>query len=322
MAFEGMDTDALRSVSQQMSSQARALEQVIATIDHLTNQAVAVWDGPDIHDFHNWWATQHRPRLAGLAQELTDSAGRLQQQIVDQEQVSGEQMSGAAAGLSAGGRGNGSGVRLDQPGSGPRQQLKDVHERLEPIDEGLGAAGALTGSATYLFTHRLAGRYPGGTVRGLWQSSSFFHWKTSPTVHGFQNLLEKHPRVARLAPGVAKDLSKIDAFGTGMSVVGAAANGAAVGDDVAKGDWLNAGLDSASAGASVAKSSKNPVAYLGGAAAQAWVEVGKQAQNVDWSADGFKATFDYMWKNPWGAATAGIGADAGYLPGAFGRIFG
>jgi hypothetical protein len=315
-----MDVADVDNIIAQLDDQTRQIETVLGTVDAVVGALLGgIWAGPDVLEFHRWWTGTHRPSLDSAHTQLATMVRELQQQVRAQVDVSGSLAGPGSIGHASGVL---AGVGLDRAGVGGWRLFKDVYERLEPVGEGLGIAGSVAGSATYLLTHQLVGRYPSGTVKAFWESSNFFHWKTSPVVHGFQSLLEKHSSVAHLVPGIAKNLSKLDTFQKGMSVAGAAIEGVAIGNDIASGDRLNATLDTASAAASIAKSSRNPVAYLSGAAAQAWVEVGKQAQNIDWSPGGLKMTFDYMRKNPWDAAVGGIEADAKYLPGALGRIFG
>lgn len=89
MTFEGMDTEAVRSVSQRMVAHATQLESTVTMVDQLAQHALAIWDGPDVYDFHGEWVSQHRPRLVALHQTLATAAADLLRQAGAQEQVSG-----------------------------------------------------------------------------------------------------------------------------------------------------------------------------------------------------------------------------------------
>lgn len=329
MTFIGMDIDDVDHIVTQLGGRASAIQSMLGEVDRVVGALLGgIWAGPDVEEFHNWWLGSHRPSVNAAHEHLANMVTELRQQVQAQLGVSGEAGSGSGGSV------------LPPPGSrtmpshvggspgrglwsgGGRELIADAYDRLDKVNEGLGIAGALTGSATYLMTHQLVGRYPNGTIKAFWNSSNFFRWKTSPTAKGLQSFLTSHPGIAKFAPDIEKGVSKLDGFSNGMSIIGAATNGVEIGKGIAKGDWLNTALDSAHAGADIAKTSKNPVAYLSGAATQSLIEVGKQARNVDWSASGFTTTMDYVKKDFWGSVQAGVSADVHYLPGALGRIFG
>ena len=79
MAFEGMDTDQVISISNQLKHQADQINNVIAAINGLVGQLPGVWHGKDATEFESGWNTQHRPALQNAATAvhgLGDSAMR------------------------------------------------------------------------------------------------------------------------------------------------------------------------------------------------------------------------------------------------------
>lgn len=305
MSFQGMDPQAVKAVADGLSAQAAALDQVVQEVDLLIRSALHVWPGPDAEDFHGWWVGQHRPRLGAAAHATQTGAASLAGQVASQLDASGEgaggvtsgPLPGLLAGLLAGGAGLVNGT------SGLRNLVGGM------------AAGA--SGAAYLATRQLVGRYAGSWGK----TPDFFHWKKSGALHGIQGLINAHPGLAKMLPGIARNLGKVDGL---LKPLGVVAAGFKAGDAVkalADGDYLNAGLDTASVGASGLKATPNPVAYLGGMAVEAWVQVGKEAQNVDWSTSGFGMTWNYMTQDPWGAL-GGAGDGLTKMPGILLEIVG
>ncbi len=63
MAFEGMDTEEVRSLAGQLQNQANNITTVMSTIDSIVSSMENVWKGKDATDFQGWWTQQHRPAL-------------------------------------------------------------------------------------------------------------------------------------------------------------------------------------------------------------------------------------------------------------------
>jgi hypothetical protein len=123
------------------------------------------------------------------------------------------------------------------------------------------------------------------------------HWKTSPVIQRAQSVLKANPLASKYLPVIAKDLSRIDKPMAAIGVLSAGVHGYTAGTELANGQYLEGGLDSASALASAAKASKNPVTYLAGA-------------------------LDEYRRDPWGTIGAGLKADVDFIPGQLMRIFG
>jgi hypothetical protein len=98
-------------------------------------------------------------------------------------------------------------------------------------------------------------------------------------------------------------------------------DGVTIGDDLANGRYVDAGLHGVLTGgdltADALKMSKTPQGYLGGVAVQAWTQAGRAAMDVDWSAQGMQQIADAS-LDDWGAA---FGDAAKQMPGQLVDIF-
>jgi hypothetical protein len=105
-----------------------------------------------------------------------------------------------------------------------------------------------------------------------------------------------------------KGIGGLGKVGDGLGIVGDVAEGFTIGEELVHRRYLDAGLDSGLlAGDHVAdafKAKPTPVSYLTGAAIQTWVEVAREARNVDWSANGMRA-IQQASLSDWGGAFAG-----------------
>jgi len=63
MAFEGMDTEAVRTLAQQLDREANAINSIINSINGIVAQLEGTWKGADATQFQGWWESQHRPAL-------------------------------------------------------------------------------------------------------------------------------------------------------------------------------------------------------------------------------------------------------------------
>ena len=58
------------------------------SIGQSVDRAVNAWDGPDSRRFHDEWASQHRPALQRLIQEIEKLSETARRNADQQEQVS------------------------------------------------------------------------------------------------------------------------------------------------------------------------------------------------------------------------------------------
>jgi WXG100 family type VII secretion target len=83
MAFEGMDTTAVRGYASQLDNQAHSINGVINAINGIVSQMESTWKGHDAQQFQEWWLQQHRPALlaaenaiSGLATSARNNASQ------------------------------------------------------------------------------------------------------------------------------------------------------------------------------------------------------------------------------------------------------
>lgn len=93
-----------------------------------------------------------------------------------------------------------------------------------------------------------------------------------------------------------------------LAVFSAATSGWTIGEYLAEGQYVDAGLSGVEAGGDIsafALKRGGPVSYLGGVTVQTWTEVVREARHVDWSMDGLRdikeASFD-DWTGAFGDA--------------------
>jgi WXG100 family type VII secretion target len=90
MAFEGMDTDEVRSLAGQLQTQAQNITQVISSIDSIVASMENVWKGKDATDFQGWWQSQHRPHLNNAEQAIMGLHQSALNNAAQQDQASGQ----------------------------------------------------------------------------------------------------------------------------------------------------------------------------------------------------------------------------------------
>ncbi len=88
MARLGMDVTEVRGVAGNLHNQSGQLNQLMASIGQSVDKAVSVWDGPDSRKFQDEWASQHRPALQRLVQEIETLSSTARRNADQQEQVS------------------------------------------------------------------------------------------------------------------------------------------------------------------------------------------------------------------------------------------
>lgn len=84
----------------------------------------------------------------------------------------------------------------------------------------------------------------------------------------------------------------LGATGNTFAAFSAFTSGFGIGESLASQQYIDAGIQTAFVGgditASALKAGHTPVSYVGGVALQTWVEVGREATKVDWSAEGMR----------------------------------
>lgn len=95
-----------------------------------------------------------------------------------------------------------------------------------------------------------------------------------------------------MSSGGMKAAGGMKAVGGIFGAYGSFVTGYTIGEDLGNGQYVDAGIETALAagdfGANALKS-KGHIGYAAGVALQGWIEVGRAARNVDWSADGMEA---------------------------------
>lgn len=121
--------------------------------------------------------------------------------------------------------------------------------------------------------------------------------------------------------GDVKSSGGMKAAGGAFSGFGYFVEGYSIGEDLGTGQYADAGIGTVLVAGDVtadALKTKGHVGYAAGAALQTWVEVGREARNVDWSADGMQAIGDASLAD-WGSA---FGEAVTKMPTKLVKIFG
>ena len=117
-----------------------------------------------------------------------------------------------------------------------------------------------------------------------------------------------------------KNIPGADAAAKTFAVFGAATTAYTVGENLAERKYVDAGLEAGLYGGDVAADfmkTKGPHGYLYGVTTQTWVEVGREARNVDWSAQGLQQIKDASVAD-WGS---GLAYAAKQMPAKLVKIF-
>jgi hypothetical protein len=91
--------------------------------------------------------------------------------------------------------------------------------------------------------------------------------------------------------GDAKNMPLAKTAGHAFGAFGAFASGYTIGEELAGGHYVDAGISTAITGAELSADvlkTKGPLGYGAGAAVQSLTEAAKEARNVDWSANGMR----------------------------------
>ncbi|WP_183097778.1 WXG100 family type VII secretion target [Nocardioides pelophilus] len=277
MAFWGMDLEQVRGHADGLAAQAQQLQSLIAQVDGVVDQASWVWPGPDSDAFRDGWHSTYRPALDGAATQLIDAVTVLYRQIEEQALVSGEPVPAGTLG----------------PGGSADMSWLDRFSDVLPWLQGTtGVAGFLTALGA---NRALAGRYSNSYLRfaellrrssGGLLSEGFFRYKGP-----HNGIFNVNGPIARLAssPTFSRFNLLSGVTGLGQSLFGA------FGPNGSTGDRIYQGVDAFGDGL---KLSKNPVAYLSGVIVSTGSHIGRTAQEVDWSPEGFQMAWQYASQNP------------------------
>lgn len=276
MARLGMDVDVVESLGKQLRTQGQSIRMTVGKVDALINQAGQHWYGGRGRSFVNQWQTIHRQHLLTVAESIEGLGQSALNNAAEQRGVSGD---------------GGSAI------SGPHQQ-PSVHAGNAGLSSFLktpemSAAAAILGVTGLLSTlgknSSLVGRY-GGVYQTLFgqgeKMADFWRYKKALNgpfqVNGLADALDNSSTLGWLGKGLT-GLSVIDGVGTLLDE---------------KKPWeerVGAGWGAAM---SLMKTSKNPVAYLGGVAGSSIGLAVAAGSQVDWSASGARMVWDEVSRNP------------------------
>lgn len=299
----GMDAGIVRQAAIVIDSRAADLDRVVGSVDGLVAEISHNWAGHAAAEFHESWVHQHRAALSALAGALHGYARTARANADAQDRTSAAESDGsggAAFGSAGGNRGGWSAL--------------------------LGAAATAGGLGLHLMEHVPpdVGRYPKAWANVLDKAPHTWNSVIKHMPTGFQQRFEHLPdEVLRYKRyGIVHDLNNLHGFIEGASrVAGAVQLG---GDsynayqDLRNHDSVNAAYDGATAAADAIRFKGGPVGFWGAAAIQTWVQVGREAQNVDWSSQGIS---ELVHTSP-GDWASSFGETMQQMPGQLKTIFG
>jgi hypothetical protein len=282
----GMDVDVVESVGKQLRQQGQQVASLVRAVDALIDTADGQWWGARGRDFVHQWRTLHRRRLLEVAASVDELSSTALRNVEEQRRTSGSSSAGESS------RGLHHAAASNSP---PRDDRAQGYRNLEALNGFLGhgvtqvsaLAAFLGGVAT---TYR--GRPYGAAYKKLFGGSEFMHYNRT-----LQHLYS--PTARKVLENPLMD--KVDLVGKGFTLVDKGvglyknffdpnrASSASFGDKI----WAGG-----SAAGSALKMSKNPVAYLAGAAVTSWSLVGSEAAKVDYSPEATQQTWDYIRANP------------------------
>lgn len=286
----GADPDALERLAGDFDRGAGSLESIVLRVR--TSVHANPWSGARATRFRNDWDQRHGPQLKRTALTLRTAAKQLRQQAAEQRQAS-------SAGVgSVPGMGRLPGVRplptlpwsLLPDGVTPVSPLGPWDDFKEQFAMPFGLLGVLGGAATLGNNANLLGRYPHGLVGDLARSNAFFQYKRSLngmfSVNGLGDRLDNIRGLGALGSAIGKldllaDASRLATNPTPLGV--------------------------SQTVATALKTSKNPVAYLGGMALSSVNMAAAEAGKTDWSPEAFKTTTDFVRANGPGVVVEELG---------------
>lgn len=265
----GADPEQLDQLGKCIVEAANALDR---TRCHLGGRLrTTTWCGTDADRFRYDWDHRYAGMLVRLAEQLREQGHRVVGEG-DQQRRASAADGGAGSCAPNGGRPGESVWATIDRALGENGWVKGHFEIPGQVTGVIGAAAMLVRKAN------VTGRYTNAWRSVIDVGKDLFRYKSSSMMQGLQRsgLLGLVAKAEKL-PGVKR-------IGAALDVVGAVTNGYAIGSELAKGHWLGAADEAAHTGAALLKTSKNPVAYLGGVALETWTQVFEEAGKVDWSA--------------------------------------
>lgn len=306
MTLRGMDVDEVQRIAARLDQAARQVDAVVGAVDSIIRQLDDVWMGDDLTTFHGWWSSTHRPAVSHVSADVAAWTTELRRQAQEQIETSGSTRTGPPrlGGWPGGVPGLGGGRPFD---------LSRIPDLIAEYGPGaFGILGTLSGSRFAV------GRYTKGYaafLSGLGpKADAFFRYKRSSLLQWIDR-----GNISGSLPASTRGL--IDRGSKLLGGVGVGLSAGMAGAAFERGDMAEGLVQSGTAAASGLKMSKNPVAYLGGVAVQAWTEVGDAARGIDWSPQALRDTVDYAVHNPGEALLAGAQENIKQMPGRLWKIF-
>lgn len=270
----GADVVELRALSERMSRSAADLDRIVNLLTHQIT-ATTAWVGPNAQRFRGDWSGSHRAAVASSARALRDCAAALRRNADDQDRTSAADSSsapGLALGTASGTVGGGGlGLSFMAGFAAASSRVIGLNGALSPVSKLNSAFEFLTLDKMVKgdYTSKWKSVLSWGDGHGL--PADLLRFKGSPVtqfLHPFQ--------------GVFKGA------GAAFGGLGLAAGALGTVSDLSQGHYVDGALQAGSTAADVIKGTGGH-GYLVGVAVQTWVEVGKAAQEADWSAQGFQA---------------------------------
>jgi uncharacterized protein YukE len=268
----GADVGELRGLSERMSRSAGELDRIVNLLTHQIT-ATTAWVGPSAQRFRGDWAGSHRAAVASSARALRECAAALRRNAEDQDRTSAADSSSAPHSLGGNASGTGVGTGL---GLSFMAAFAAASSRIVRLDDKVGGFGKLNSGLDFLSARKMVI----GSYTSKW--SSVLSWGDRHGLPADLLRFKRSPFTHLLQPfnGVLK------AAGSAFTGLGVASGALQTSSALSQGHYVDGALQAASTAADVIKG-KGGQAYLVGVAVQTWVEVGKAAQEADWSAQGF-----------------------------------
>jgi len=321
MGQVGANPEDLRRAAGLMASAAQRLEGISRQLTAML--MASPWSGPVADGFRTDWNRHHRGELAAAGGFLRHGHDTLRANADQQERTSASE-----GGIRLGGMWSAAQMDavlgLTLP-AGVLALLGSMGRAWQNSGFGLWWSGADRAQGLLGFISRnasVAGRYTDawrtvirrGPAWGI--PSSWLRFKSSPVLQGLHQVLNPAEGVFR---GTGKVFDALGPAGLALSLFG---NADRFGSSLGRGDNFSAGVAVTESTADVLKTSKNPVAYFGGAAVQSWTEVAKAVKdNADagnFTAEEWNRATHAGWR-VWGGAVADAVTKS--LPGMAARIF-
>ena len=297
----GADPDALERLAGDFDRGAGSLESIVLRVR--TSVHANPWAGARATRFRTDWDQRHGPQLKRTATTLRTAATQLRRQAAEQRQASSAGGGSIAGHSTSRGSGrSGDGVVVESPFG----TWKAFQEKFELE---FGALGLLGATAALGSNAHLVGRYPKGWADLIRRSGDLrlpkgipFSQDMGPKLaeflkykRGFNGIFSVNGLGEKLdnMPGLGKLGSFMGGLGLAVEASDLATNPTPLG--VSK------------TVAAAMKTSKNPVAYLGGMALSSVNMAADAAGETDWSPEAFKTTTDFVRANGPGVVVEELG---------------